>query len=152
MTLRDWIAQQSTYTVVHMHKIFWFFCPCSEKVNFPPKLFTWLMKMNIPLIFPISMRRAYSTRLTQRPSFTHLTGFLKSGGVATFVHVYKSVDLQDVWMFLLPAGTLGFSFADARLPEACKVVAMQQTEVTVNGQEVLRHSAPKTWMINATWN
>lgn len=46
-------------------------------------------------------------------------------------------------MFLLPAGTLGFSFADARLPEACKVVAMQQTEVTVNGQEVLRHSAPK---------
>lgn len=47
-------------------------------------------------------------------------------------------------MFLLPAGTLGFSFADARLPEACKVVAMQPTEVTVNGQEVLRHSAPKT--------
>ena len=101
------------------------------------------------------MRRAYSTQLTQRPSFTHLTSFLKLGGVVTFVHDYKSVDLQDlndVWMFLLPAGNLGFSFADARLSEACKVVAMQQTEVTVNGREVLRHNTRKPWIINATWN
>ena len=56
------------------------------------------------------MRRAYSTQLTQRPSFTHLTAVLKLVGVAMFVHVYESVDikdLNDVWKFLLPAGNLG---------------------------------------------
>ena len=32
------------------------FCPYSKKDNIPTKLFTWLMKMNIPLIFPSACR------------------------------------------------------------------------------------------------
>ena len=34
------------------------FCPYSEKDNIPTKLFTWLMKINIPLIFPLTCSRA----------------------------------------------------------------------------------------------
>ena len=95
--MRLYCTAKHIYISLHAQDIqIFFFCPCSEKVNFPPKLFTWLMKMNIPLIFPISMRRAYSTQLTQRPSFTHLTAVLKLVSVAMFVHVYESVDIKDL--------------------------------------------------------
>lgn len=44
---------------VYMHKIS-FFCADSNKVNIPSKLFTWLMKMNIPLIFLFTYSYTYS--------------------------------------------------------------------------------------------
>ena len=34
------------------------FCPYSEKDDIPTKLFTWLMKVNIPLIFPFTCSSA----------------------------------------------------------------------------------------------
>lgn len=104
-----------------------FFLPFQEKVTIPILLLTWLMKKNIPLIFPFTCSHAYSINIR---NLSDVCPMASPVDIQVCHNIQKQVCLSfcpEMWAYI----------STPALQIVVQLVCVQCTELTLNRQKVV---------------